>query len=677
VAEFMAAVFPKPVGVPIVAAPDFKGFSSQRYRDGRVRGDQTYFCISTVKETNPRDNLMKRQLDDLVRTYAIVLDDIGTKIPIEKIKVPPTWILESSKGNFQYGYKIEGGADPIAAGALIQSLIDGGFSDPGAKSANRVMRLPDSLNAKPQHNGWRAVVTHWQPELSYTIAQLAQLFGVTPGQGKAPEEHHHQDGPDPVFDWLLGAGMIKDGPNPRGWYSMVCPWEENHQTPPLDRGTDYRPGDPGAFKCLHGSCASQSTATLKAWILEQDSDADIGVINHELVMSVGELLRKVLEELGFSPLFDQQHASEVGRPTVQPLRLIKASDFADRKVPDRHELVPNLIPARAVTMMSGDGGTGKSLLALQLAVAVTAGGKWLDQEVRSKGAVFFFTAEDEEDELHRRLHNIALNGQVSLGDLNGLHIAPMAGEEALLGEPTPGGVIKPTRLFFAVEERVKEIKPALVVIDTLADTFGGDEIKRPQARQFIGLLRGLAMKYNTSVLLLAHPSLSGMNSGSGMSGSTAWSNSVRSRLYFERIKDNDGYELDRDARMLRSMKSNYGPSGMEILCYWQHGVFITQVCGGVANEKEQNADRIFLEMLEEYEAQGRSVSPSPSSSYAPTVFARDKRSMIGKKALTDAMNRLFEAHKIRTETTGPPSKPRKRLVVVRQDYGHLGSLKPV
>jgi hypothetical protein len=48
-------------------------------------------------------------------------------------------------------------------------------------------------------------------------------------------------------------------------------------------------------------------------------------------------------------------------------------------------------------------------------------------------------------------------------------------------------------------------------------------------------LRGLALETSSTALLLAHPSLSGMASGSGTSGSTAWSNSVRSRLYLTSI----------------------------------------------------------------------------------------------------------------------------------------------
>jgi hypothetical protein len=64
----------------------------------------------------------------------------------------------------------------------------------------------------------------------------------------------------------------------------------------------------------------------------------------------------------------------------------------------------------------------------------------------------------------------------------------------------------------------------------LAALFALPENDRSQTRQFISLLRRLAIVSNGSVVLLSHPSLTGINSGSGISGSTAWHNSVRSRM---------------------------------------------------------------------------------------------------------------------------------------------------
>ena len=345
----MDAIFGGAVGIPVVAAPDFRGFMSQRYREGRVRGEQVYFCISTVKDI-PRVAFLNRKLEDLVQTRAIVLDDCGTKVPLPTVS--PSWVIESSPGNFQYGYRLEGGADPVAASALIDALIAGGHTDPGAGGANRVMRIPGSLNAKPQHNGHRAKVTEWRPDCAYTLDTLAQLFGVTPGKAvTTPPRPQEQEGPDRQFDWLLGHGMIKDGPNSRGWYAMTCPWEDAHQTPPLDHGTDYKPGDPGVFKCLHGSCAGQNNHTLRAWILEQDPEADIGAISRELVADVGAKLREILGATGTlrERLGILVRSTVLGPWLLPDPTLTAAGNVSMRQTPTelRVEHVMKLIGARA------------------------------------------------------------------------------------------------------------------------------------------------------------------------------------------------------------------------------------------------------------------------------------------------------------------------------------------
>src|SRR6202008_3520491 len=116
---------------------------------------------------------------------------------------------------------------------------------------------------------------------------------------------------------------------------------------------------------------------------------------------------------------------------------------------------------------------------------------------------------------------------------------------------------------------VEDLGPALVVYDTLADLFAGNENSRPQARQFVQMLRGLALRTRSPALLLSHPSLTGLSSGTGTSGSTAWSNSARSRLYLE--YQNEG---DPDVRILKTMKSNYARIGAEIRLRWHNGIFV-------------------------------------------------------------------------------------------------------
>ena len=132
------------------------------------------------------------------------------------------------------------------------------------------------------------------------------------------------------------------------------------------------------------------------------------------------------------------------------------------------------------------------------------------------------------------------------------------------------GIVTATAVFRGLVALVERLKPRVIFLDALADVFGGDEVARAQARQFISLLRGLAIDHNLAVVLIAHPSLTGITSGSGTSGSTGWSNSVRARLYLDRVLD-DRKRNGPDLRVLQVKKSNYGPVGIEKRLRWRDG----------------------------------------------------------------------------------------------------------
>lgn len=337
----------------------------------------------------------------------------------------------------------------------------------------------------------------------------------------------------------------------------------------------------------------------------------------------------------------------------------RASALAGRPIPDREWLVADLIPGRTVTMLGGDGGTGKSLLALHLACSTALGRPWLGREVEP-GRALYLSAEDDEAELHRRLADIVRAEGASFGDLGDLTVRSLAGEDALLAVPDPRtGALRPTPLFGELDQRIGDERPALVGLDTLADLHSGQENDRTTARQFIGLLRGLAIRHGCAVVLLAHPSLTGMASGSGLSGSTAWNASVRSRLYLERVVQ-DGYEADPDRRVLRTVKANYGRTGGEICMTWRNGVFIadapeTSLDRMAASAK---AERVFLKLLREVTSQGRRVNAAGGLSYAPKAFAEHPEGEgLTKRALRSAMEALLAGGKVKVVHGGSPSRP--------------------
>lgn len=342
-----------------------------------------------------------------------------------------------------------------------------------------------------------------------------------------------------------------------------------------------------------------------------------------------------------------------------------APDLHGKPIPPRVWHVPDLIPSNTVTLFGGDGGTGKSLCALQLAASTALGRRWLGFDVR-RGKAVYLSAEDDKSELHRRLADIAQAEGVGLADLGTLTLRSLAGEEALLATLEKGGPLEATPLFEAVEELLGNVRPDLLVLDTLADYFPGNENDRAQARQFIGMLRGLAIRYECAVLMLAHPSLSGMQSGSGTSGSTGWNNSVRSRLYLSRVIQ-EGYEANPDARTLKTMKANYSRTGAEVGLTWQNGVFVadTPLSGLDRVANNAKAERVFLKLLGVLSAQGRRVNSGGGQTYAPTVFSRHPEAEgVTKKAFGSAMETLLGAHKIRLAEEGPPSKRRHFLEAV-------------
>ena len=344
----------------------------------------------------------------------------------------------------------------------------------------------------------------------------------------------------------------------------------------------------------------------------------------------------------------------------------KASDLQGKDVPERTWHVQDLIPDSTVTLFSGDGGTGKSLVALQLAMSTALGVSWLTNAVR-QGKALYLSAEDDTPELHRRVSDIATAYMAELSDLSDLTLRSMAGEDALLATLATGGTLQTTKLFETISDVMGEIKPKLLVLDTLADYFPGNENDRAQARQFIGMLRGLAIQHECAIVLLAHPSLSGMGSGTGTSGSTAWNNSVRSRLYLTRVLD-DGYEQNPDVRVLKTMKANYGRIGGELSLTWRDGVFVADapVTGIDRMAAGAKAERVFLKLLREFSEQGRKVNHAGGPTYAPKVFAGLQGAEgVTRQALKSAMEALLQSGKIQLAESGPPSKRRQYLEVAK------------
>jgi RecA-family ATPase len=353
---------------------------------------------------------------------------------------------------------------------------------------------------------------------------------------------------------------------------------------------------------------------------------------------------------------------------VEPLEFM---DYTIDPIPARQWVVQDRVPANNVTLLSGEGSVGKSILAMQLAavVAINASSAidldWLGQ-LPAGGPVVYLTCEEDRDETAHRLEAIAKHYGTTRKELmRNLYMISRVGLFSLLVE-VAREQLKATELWQLLHSQAIAIKPRLIVIDTAADVFGGNEINRQQTRQFITMLRGLAIEVGAGVLLIAHPSLEGIRSGSGLSGSTAWHNSVRARAYFQNLSEDD---RDNDLRVLEWMKSNYGPVSERVIVRYKAGVYVPEPTTGSAEQlmAERAIDAIFMDLLRRYNASSRNVSDKVSAAYAPALFSDEKEAKeakppIRKKSFVDAMNRLFASSRIKIENVGPASRQTRRIV---------------
>jgi RecA-family ATPase len=375
------------------------------------------------------------------------------------------------------------------------------------------------------------------------------------------------------------------------------------------------------------------------------------------------------EQTPHPDLADETQQGDKPSPVLGPLPFVDMSGWrVNEGVPEQVWGVRDLFPRRNVGLLSGEGAAGKTLLLLQLGVAHGLGRDWLGT-LPEWGAFLYFGAEDDADEIHRRLADILKHYGADFPDLQGnIHLLTFAGEDAVLGHADRTGLVQPTPLFQRLMKAAIEIKPVLIGIDTSADVFAGNENDRSQVRQFVGMLRKLAMQANAYIIVNSHPSLTGINSGSGLSGSTGWHNSVRARAYLTTVKTDNDDEPDPTLRRLEFKKNNYGPIARSIDLRWERGVYVP--IGGIGSvdkmAKEHTADRLFTALLDRFNDQGRNVSEKPASkNYAPTVFGKEpeaKKYGLRKTDFEEAMRRLFAASQIAVEPYGPPCRGTTRLV---------------
>jgi RecA-family ATPase len=357
---------------------------------------------------------------------------------------------------------------------------------------------------------------------------------------------------------------------------------------------------------------------------------------------------------------------ESGGKNLPPLRVINPADLLHVAVPPQDWIVPDWLPVGCTTANYGDGGVGKTLLSEQLMTSCVTNIPWCGYAVKQVRSFGLF-CEDDENELHRRQDRICDHLRINMGMLGNMRWVSGVGEDNLLCTFSSAGKMLITDRYYQIREAILEFGAQLVVLDTAADTFGGNENDRSQVRRFIGLLNRLAMDIDGGVLLNAHPSRAGLRSGDLDGASTAWNNSVRSRWALARPTDSNGEEqMDTSERVLTRKKANYAEIGATIKLRWANGAFAPIGSDGSINGNSISrdvAEIVFLDLLDRCGEQQQWVSQSSrASNYAPKVFKKRPDSQgYSVREFEYAMSSLFTKKKLRNENYGRISDLRQRI----------------
>jgi RecA-family ATPase len=351
---------------------------------------------------------------------------------------------------------------------------------------------------------------------------------------------------------------------------------------------------------------------------------------------------------------------------IAPLPFIDMSRWDGEPVPAQEWSVPDRYPLRQTVLFTGDGSAGKGTTKLHLCAAHALARDWLGT-IPEPGPAMFVDAEDDEKVMHIRLAAIARHYGATFKDIisGGLHLTSLVGDDAVLGSPTRNGLIEPTGRYKQLLQAAGDIKPKMIAISSAADVFAGDENNRSQVRQFITMLNRVAILANGTVALIAHPSLTGINSGSGLSGSTQWHNSVRARAYMASITPEASGQPEMDLREIVFKKNQYGPISARLVVKYQNGMFLP--VPGVSSldraAREQQAEDLFLKLQHQITATGQDPGPhTTASNYAPTIMCKHRDAKgFRKEEFVGAMDRLLNAGKIHIIKIGPKSRERRYL----------------
>ncbi len=341
---------------------------------------------------------------------------------------------------------------------------------------------------------------------------------------------------DPVASWLVGEGKAHRIA-PDGRIDITCPFEAGHSTGEAgDTSTSYWPAHTGgfaggAFVCLHASCQHRGKAEFLDGIGYREDSLD----DFDPVAEAGGGDFDPVAGADTGPREPLGSAPKV--VAADPYLLIPSSQFKTQVA--RGYRIKKLLPLGGLAVLFGAPGSGKTFIALELAMCVQRGVDWRGHRVK-QGNVVYIAAEGA--------NGLALRIQA-------FDLYHGEGEDMLMMRHAPNMLDKEMvkKVLIAIH-KVPDL--ALIVIDTLAQvTPGANENASEDMGKLIHHCNVLARKTGAMVMLVHH---SGKDSSKGARGHSSLLGAADVMLEVV----SEGVKLD-SPRCLTVIKQKDGEGGGE------------------------------------------------------------------------------------------------------------------
>lgn len=223
--------------------------------------------------------------------------------------------------------------------------------------------------------------------------------------------------------------------------------------------------------------------------------------------------------------------------------ITKASDIE----PKESEFITSTfipVPKKTVTIFSAGGGTGKTLLLLQLAM------RFLHENPYEKA--FCWLSEDPLSLTKFRLNQVIKNlFKEGYSTLDRLELSEDMTYPVLLDNNRSMTV---NHLFYKMKSLLNDYK--LLIFDPLIAFYGADENNNAHAKLFMQLFTHWAAEEDKVIIFIHHST----KNTSQSRGASAFVDAARAVYEIEKIKDKDGKETESSKRKVTLTKDNYRAS---------------------------------------------------------------------------------------------------------------------